>query len=98
MTPELNVVASTRLRGDLGPSLKSRFPLPKTTGYANSRINRPILLLSHVQVHFMRDDPDGPDEIPRGWIIWHVIEHDLHHGGEFSYSLGALGLAGLNLP
>jgi uncharacterized damage-inducible protein DinB len=41
---------------------------------------------------------DGPDEVARGWIIWHVIEHDLHHGGEFSYSLGALGLAGLNLP
>ncbi len=41
---------------------------------------------------------DGPDEVPRGWIIWHVIEHDLHHGGELSYSLGALGLAGLNLP
>jgi len=41
---------------------------------------------------------DGPDEPARGWIIWHVIEHDLHHGGEFSYSLGAHGLAGLNLP
>jgi uncharacterized damage-inducible protein DinB len=41
---------------------------------------------------------DGPDEVSRGWVIWHVIEHDLHHGGELSYSLGALGLAGLNLP
>jgi uncharacterized damage-inducible protein DinB len=41
---------------------------------------------------------DGPDEVTRGWIIWHVIEHDLHHGGELSYSLGALGLTGLNLP
>lgn len=41
---------------------------------------------------------DGPDEVSRGWIIWHVIEHDLHHGGELSYSLGALGLAGLDLP
>ncbi len=41
---------------------------------------------------------DGPDEFSRGWIIWHVIEHDLHHGGELSYSLGARGLAGLNLP
>ncbi len=40
---------------------------------------------------------DGPDEAARGWIIWHVIEHDLHHGGELSYSLGARGLAGLNL-
>jgi len=41
---------------------------------------------------------DGPDEVTRGWVIWHVIEHDLHHGGELSYALGALGLAGLNLP
>ncbi|MDB5076063.1 MAG: DinB family protein [Chloroflexi bacterium] len=40
---------------------------------------------------------DGPDEVTRGWVIWHVIEHDLHHGGELSFSLGAHGLAGLNL-
>jgi len=24
----------------------------------------------------------------RGWVIWHVIEHDLHHGGEISLTLG----------
>jgi uncharacterized damage-inducible protein DinB len=41
---------------------------------------------------------DGPDEVTRGWVTWHVIAHDLHHGGELSYSLGALGPAGLNLP
>jgi len=41
---------------------------------------------------------DGPDEVSRGWIIWHVLEHDLHHGGELSYSLGALGLTALSLP
>jgi uncharacterized damage-inducible protein DinB len=40
---------------------------------------------------------DGPDEVTRGWVVWHVIEHDPHHGGELSYALGALGLAGLNL-
>ncbi|HJT54873.1 MAG TPA: DinB family protein, partial [Ktedonobacteraceae bacterium] len=28
----------------------------------------------------------------RGWIIWHVIEHDIHHGGEIAYSLGMHGL------
>jgi uncharacterized damage-inducible protein DinB len=28
----------------------------------------------------------------RGWIIWHVIEHDLHHGGEIAYSMGMHGL------
>lgn len=28
----------------------------------------------------------------RGWVIWHVIEHDLHHGGEIGYSMGMYGL------
>lgn len=25
----------------------------------------------------------------RGWVVWHVLEHDLHHGGEIGFSLGA---------
>lgn len=28
----------------------------------------------------------------RGWVVWHVMEHDLHHGGEIAYSLGMHGL------
>jgi len=28
----------------------------------------------------------------RQWVIWHVLEHDLHHGGELSFTLGAYGL------
>jgi len=28
----------------------------------------------------------------RQWIIWHLIEHDLHHGGELAFSLGMHGL------
>lgn len=28
----------------------------------------------------------------RSWVIWHVMEHDLHHGGEIAYSLGMHGL------
>jgi uncharacterized damage-inducible protein DinB len=28
----------------------------------------------------------------RGWVVWHVIEHDIHHGGEIGYSLGMHGL------
>jgi uncharacterized damage-inducible protein DinB len=28
----------------------------------------------------------------RGWVVWHVLEHDLHHGGEIGYSLGMYGL------
>lgn len=33
----------------------------------------------------------------RGWVVWHVMEHDLHHGGEISQILGTNGLAGLDL-
>ncbi|MDQ6662353.1 MAG: DinB family protein [Chloroflexota bacterium] len=29
----------------------------------------------------------------RQWVIWHVIEHDLHHGGEISFMLGMHNLA-----
>jgi uncharacterized damage-inducible protein DinB len=35
--------------------------------------------------------------VSRQWIIWHIIEHDLHHGGELSYSLGIHELAAPDL-
>jgi uncharacterized damage-inducible protein DinB len=35
--------------------------------------------------------PDGYEDA-RGWIIWHLIEHDLHHGGELFYTLGSHGI------
>jgi len=33
----------------------------------------------------------------RQWIIWHVLEHDIHHGGELSSILGAHGLPAVDL-
>jgi uncharacterized damage-inducible protein DinB len=33
----------------------------------------------------------------RRWIIWHTLEHDIHHGGEISLTLGMRGLPGLAL-
>jgi uncharacterized damage-inducible protein DinB len=30
--------------------------------------------------------------VTRGWVIWHVVEHDLHHGGELFLTLGMHGL------
>ena len=27
-------------------------------------------------------------ELSRSWVVWHVLEHDLHHGGEISLTLG----------
>jgi len=41
----------------------------------------------------VQDESDGKIyTLTRGWVIWHVMEHDLHHGGEIAYSLGMHGL------
>jgi uncharacterized damage-inducible protein DinB len=29
----------------------------------------------------------------RQWVLWHLIEHDMHHGGELSLTLGMYNLA-----
>ncbi|MDQ6662011.1 MAG: DinB family protein [Chloroflexota bacterium] len=31
----------------------------------------------------------------RQWILWHVLEHEIHHGGELSLALGEHGLQGV---
>ena len=33
-------------------------------------------------------------DVSRSWVIYHVLEHDLHHGGEVSMILGMNGLPG----
>jgi uncharacterized damage-inducible protein DinB len=33
----------------------------------------------------------------RQWIIWSTIKHDLHHGGEVSFTLGTHHLEALDL-
>jgi uncharacterized damage-inducible protein DinB len=39
------------------------------------------------------DDWDGKTvDLSRAWVVWHVLEHDLHHGGEVSLILGMHGL------
>lgn len=39
------------------------------------------------------DDQDGkPVAVSRAWVVWHVLEHDLHHGGELSLTLGMHGI------
>ena len=32
-----------------------------------------------------------------GWVIWHVLEHTIHHRGELSLILGLLGREGLDV-
>jgi uncharacterized damage-inducible protein DinB len=48
-------------------------------------------------VEFSRERPSGTERFTRQWVIWHLIEHDLHHGGEISQILGSHGVPALNL-
>lgn len=37
--------------------------------------------------------PEAPPHTRR-WIVWHVMEHEIHHGGELSLALGTNGIPG----
>jgi len=39
----------------------------------------------------------GEDSFTRQFVLWHLIEHDLHHGGELSFVLGIHGLTGITI-
>ena len=44
------------------------------------------------------DEWDGQVyEVSRSWVIYHVLEHDLHHGSEVSFILSMNGLPGIDL-
>jgi uncharacterized damage-inducible protein DinB len=43
------------------------------------------------------DDSGKVWDLTRQWVIWHLIEHDIHHGGELSFTLGISGLPGISL-
>jgi uncharacterized damage-inducible protein DinB len=44
------------------------------------------------------DEWDGQVyQVSRSWVIYHVMEHDLHHGGEVSLILGMNGLRGVEI-
>jgi uncharacterized damage-inducible protein DinB len=47
---------------------------------------------------FEHQEADGTiEKCTRGWVLWHILEHDLHHGGEISLTLGAHGLPGIEI-
>jgi uncharacterized damage-inducible protein DinB len=46
---------------------------------------------------FTRQRPSGERTVGRGWVVWHVLEHDIHHGGEISQILGCYGLPPLDV-
>jgi uncharacterized damage-inducible protein DinB len=43
------------------------------------------------------EDGSEPEILTRQWVIWHLIEHDLHHGGEISLTLGVHGIPALDI-
>jgi uncharacterized damage-inducible protein DinB len=44
------------------------------------------------------DEWDGQIyDVSRSWVIYHVLEHDLHHSGEVSLILGMNGLQALDI-
>jgi uncharacterized damage-inducible protein DinB len=45
-----------------------------------------------MQYSYKGEEPSHPEPFTRQWVVWHLIEHDLHHGGEVSLILGAHGL------
>ena len=53
--------------------------------------------VANLDQEFTYQRPDRAVTRTRQWIIWHVIEHDLHHGGELSLTLGNHGLAAPDL-
>ncbi len=47
---------------------------------------------------FHDTDDNGEEEtFTRQWVIWHLIEHDVHHGGELSFALGMHGVPAIDL-
>jgi uncharacterized damage-inducible protein DinB len=50
-----------------------------------------------MQQTYKNDPGDQPEVFTRQWVIWHLIEHDLHHGGEVSLTLGMHGLTAPDL-
>ena len=45
----------------------------------------------------MRVRRGGEFRFTRMWVIWHLIEHDVYHGGELSLTLGMHDVTGIDL-
>ena len=50
-----------------------------------------------LEISFSRQRSSGTRTFTRSWVIWHLIEHDVHHAGEMSIILGSHGVPALDL-
>ena len=80
---------------------------PRTAGELTDAFERTWTLVEEplrgwtaddLEVEFSRTRRTGETQtFSRAWVVWHLIEHDLHHGGEISQILGTNGLAAPDL-
>lgn len=66
--------------------------LDETWAFIESRMKR--WTPEEFAVTFPDEDENGIKHVSRSWVIYHLLEHDLHHGGEVSLILGMNGLQG----
>ncbi len=60
--------------------------------------SRTIVLLDHLSEHHLDTVYTLRNEsLTLRWIVWHVLEHEIHHRGELSLALGLLGRGGLDV-
>ena len=50
-----------------------------------------------LRVEFTRERPGRIQRVSRGWVIWHVMEHELQHGTEIALILRGHGLPTLEI-
>ncbi len=53
--------------------------------------------LADLDTVFQDEDEGVTRTYTRQWLLWHLLEHDMHHGGEFSYVLGMHGREGMDI-
>lgn len=49
------------------------------------------------QIFYDTDENDQEVPVTLQWVLWHLIEHDMHHGGELSFMLGMHNVPGIGL-
>jgi len=69
--------------------------LERTWGLIDDCIRR--WTAADLATEFSRERSSGTRTSTRAWVLWHLMEHDVHHGGEISLILGTNGLHGLEL-
>ncbi len=69
--------------------------LDDTWTFIESRLRR--WSVEELAATFPDETDEGVFDVSRSWVIYHVLEHDLHHGGEVSLLMGMNGLPGVDL-